>query len=68
MFAFLKKLFCNLQKKSTSKAQTEIDMDTYFSNINYSYSRRMAYIESRDIYGCHNDVHREYEYWDWRDE
>lgn len=33
MFAFLKKLFCNLQKKSTSKAQTEIDMDTYSSNI-----------------------------------
>ena len=52
MFAFLKKLFCNLQKKSTSKAQTEIDMDTYSSNINYSYSRRMAY----DIYGCHKGV------------
>lgn len=64
MFSFLKKLFCNSEKNIDEKQEIQ---DIHFSDIDYSYNRRIAYHELREIYGCYNcDAHREYEYWDWR--
>lgn len=65
MIKFLKRI---LVRKTQIEREAEKDTkEVEFVNADYSYSGRMMYHESRDMFGYHNDFHREYEYWNWRD-
>lgn len=64
MVDYLKNLF----RKMGNHEETKKDgIENLSSDVDYSCRNGFEYHELKDMYGCYNDYHRQYEYWNWKE-
>ena len=64
MVDYLKNLF----RKMGNHEETKKDgIENLSSDVDYSCRNGFEHHELKDMYGCYNDYHRQYEYWNWKE-
>lgn len=56
-----------LGKWVIKRKQKKDGIENLCSDVNYSCRNGFEYHELKDMYGCYNDYHRQYEYWNWKE-
>lgn len=64
MVDYLKNLFRKMGNQEETK---KVGIENLGSDVDYSCRNGFEYHELKDMYGCYNDYHRQYEYWNWKE-